>query len=52
MKVIGSMIKLRDKVFIPTWMVPNIKESGKKISSMEKERKPGLMELCTKEIIF
>lgn len=43
------MIKLKVKVSILTWMELDTQESGKKTSSMEKARRPGLMEQCMKE---
>lgn len=51
-RVIGLMIKQKAPEFIPIWTVPNIKVIGKKINNMEKEKKPGQMELCMMEIIF
>lgn len=51
MKVNGKMIKLTDMVNIFILMVLNMKDIGKKISKMEKEKKHGLMEHVTKEIM-
>jgi hypothetical protein len=45
----GKMIKLTAKVNTTTPMVPSMKAIGEKISSTGTERRPGLMELVTKE---
>ena len=49
MREIGLMIRPREWVFTLIWTVLSILESGKKINSMDKERKLGQMELCMKE---
>ena len=45
------MIKLMDMVYILISMEQNMKEIGKMINRMEKEKKVGLMEPRMKEII-
>ena len=52
MRGTGCLIKLKDMEYILTWMVPNTKASGRKISSMVKERRHGLMEQCMRVTIF
>ena len=52
MKENGLMIKLKVTEYILIWMEHNIKDSGKKISSMAMVKRHGLMEQCTKEIMF
>ena len=52
MRAIGSTIKLKDSESIHIWMEHSTKENGKKISSMEKEKKLGPMALCMKETTF
>lgn len=52
MKANGTMIKLRATASILTWMEHSIKDRGKKTSNMGREKRPGLMVLCMKEIIY
>jgi hypothetical protein len=52
MKENGLMIKLMALVSTLTWMVLSTLDSGKKISSMVRERRAGLMVQCMKETIF
>jgi len=51
-KEIGSATKLKVTEYTLTWMEPNTLVNGKKINSMEKVKKLGLMEQCTREIMF
>jgi hypothetical protein len=52
MRVNGGMIKQKGREFIRIWMGPSTLASGKKINSMEMERKVGLMELYMKDNII
>lgn len=52
MKVSGSMIELRDKEFIHTWMEPNMRASGQKINNTVKADRCGLMGQNTWENIY
>jgi len=51
-KANGLMIKLKVTEYILIWMEHNIKDSGKKISSMVMVKRHGLMVQCMKEITF
>lgn len=51
MREIGKMIRLMDLVVISILTAQNMKVIGKKINSMDTEKKHGQMELAMKEII-
>lgn len=47
-KGIGSMIRQKGMEYILIWMELNIKGNGKRINSMVREKKLGLMAQCMK----
>lgn len=49
MKETGSTIRPKVKENTPIWMVLSTMDNGKKINSMDREEKHGLMGLCMKE---
>jgi hypothetical protein len=51
MKVNGKMTRLMDMVDTCILMELNMKDTGKKINNMEKEKKHGLTMLVIKEIM-
>lgn len=48
MKESGSVTRLKAMGSTRTWMEPSTLATGKKTNNMDKERKPGLTELCMK----
>ena len=51
MMATGKTIKLMAMEYIVIWMEQGMKDVGKKINSMVKDLRPGLMELVTEVIM-